>query len=195
MMTERKNIDPWIATKSGNPFYFDDRLESSIVSLVDIAWGLANKCRYSGQTGEKYYSVAEHSVLTAYLVVEMGYPEFAMEALLHDAAEAYMADIPSPLKQYFPEWNVMEDRILRHVFNKYNLDFPLPNAVKKADYAMLAKERQHLFPKGPAWSGVPEIDEKMSKAIGPIHCLSPKKAYEDFMNTFCQLDNLLNKKV
>lgn len=62
------------------------------VNLRDIAHGLANTCRYTGQCRE-FYSVAEHSVH-----VMMHGPGLWLPKLMHDAPEAYLADLSAPIK-------------------------------------------------------------------------------------------------
>lgn len=65
----------------------------SEILLEDIARGLAYRCRWGGQT-RRYYSVAEHSILVACQCSD----DFRLWGLLHDAAEAYIGDIPAPMK-------------------------------------------------------------------------------------------------
>lgn len=77
-----------------------DPLHLSIqdIRLEDIAHALSNLCRFTGHTSQ-FYSVAEHSVWVSYLAPG----PYMADALIHDASEAYLQDIPSPLKQ-LPEF-------------------------------------------------------------------------------------------
>ena len=81
---------PTITLASGRLFDFLDP-HGSDFSIEDIAHGLAHVCRYAGQC-RAFFSVAEHSIIVSDLVTE-----FAYEALLHDAAEAFIGDITRPL--------------------------------------------------------------------------------------------------
>ncbi|HAF5811207.1 TPA: HD family hydrolase, partial [Salmonella enterica] len=94
----------FIQTLSGKQF---DYLSATIddIDIEDIAVALSNICRFSGHL-PKFYSVAQHSVLCSQLVS----PEFAFEALMHDAAEAYCQDIPAPLKALLPDYREIEKR-------------------------------------------------------------------------------------
>ena len=95
----------WILTNSGKHFDFADPQPDQI-DILDIAQGLANECRYAGQC-RVFYSVAQHSFLASQIVN----PRLALEALLHDAAEAYCKDIPRPLKYMLPEYQAIEARV------------------------------------------------------------------------------------
>lgn len=95
----------WLLTYSGREFDLIDP-QPDMIDLIDIAHGLANECRFSGQC-RFYYSVAQHSVLVSQNVP----PEFAFEALMHDASEAYLKDIPRPLKQLLPDYRAIEQRV------------------------------------------------------------------------------------
>lgn len=118
---------PWIWTISANKFYPYD-LKPEDISMHDIAYGLALECRFARQLPE-FYSVAEHSVRVTRMVT----PEHYKWALLHDAAEAYMGDIPSPWKKLWPEAQHMEELILRAVAARFNLAWPMPPEIKIAD--------------------------------------------------------------
>ena len=69
--------------------------DPALIDLRDIAHALGNICRFGGHS-RRYYSVAEHSILVASLVPE----PLRLPALLHDAAEAYLGDIITPIKRW-----------------------------------------------------------------------------------------------
>lgn len=70
-----------------------DFLKPKNIKLEDLAVGLSRMPRYAGQT-ERSYSVAQHSLFVASLV-----PELRLQALIHDAQEAFLCDLPTPLKE------------------------------------------------------------------------------------------------
>lgn len=84
--------DVYLRTCSGQFHPLSPRIDE--VNFVDIARALANTCRWGGHTCG-LYSVAEHSVLVSKLCP----PEYELWGLLHDAAEAYIGDIPAPIKR------------------------------------------------------------------------------------------------
>ncbi len=67
----------------GSIFYYD-RINKDDIDINDIAVSLSNICRFAGHLSH-FYSVAQHAVLCSQLVPQ----EFAFEALMHDATEAY----------------------------------------------------------------------------------------------------------
>lgn len=76
--------------------YLDPKPEQ--VCIEDIAHALSNTARFGGHCS-RFYSVAEHCCLVRQLVIEAGLPHLGLAALLHDAHEAYVGDIPTPLKR------------------------------------------------------------------------------------------------
>jgi len=132
----------WIQTYSGTKFYpLDPRPED--VSIVDIAHALSNVCRYSGHCAH-FYSVAQHSVLVSANVP----PEDALAGLLHDASEAYIADVCRPLKREraFAEYRHIEFRLQATIFKAFGIErMTLPESVTLVDNLMLATEARDLM--------------------------------------------------
>lgn len=137
----------YIRTYKGHMFYWDD-LAGNTYDIEDIAHALSNNCRWGGHT-KKFYSVAQHSVLCSWLVPQ----EMRLEALLHDAAEAYVHDTPTPLKRHlvtagFSAFAELEQEIEKQIAKQFGVSFPLRPEVKEADAIMLATEHRDLMPPG-----------------------------------------------
>ncbi|EKN3986059.1 HD family hydrolase [Yersinia enterocolitica] len=145
-----------ITTYSGLTFDYLKPVSSSICDK-DIIQGLSNDCRFAGQL-PVFYSVAQHCWLMSQIVPE----EFALEALLHDASEAYCRDIPSPLKRLLPDYKVIEHRIDTAIREKFGLPAEKSSVVHYCDLIMLATERQELdIDDGKEWpmlEGIPLAD-------------------------------------
>lgn len=105
----------FIKTFSGKHFYYD-KINKDDIDINDIAVSLSNICRFAGHLSH-FYSVAQHAVLCSQLVPQ----EFAFEALMHDATEAYCQDIPAPLKRLLPDYKRMEEKIDAVIREKYGL--------------------------------------------------------------------------
>lgn len=129
-----------ILLQSGNFFNFL-KPHTSIITIDDIAHGLANESRYNGQTRD-FYSVAQHSVWVSILVP----PEQAMAGLLHDCSEAVMKDITKPLKRLLPDYCALEDKVEAAILAKFGISLPLHPSIKVADRIMLATEKRDLMP-------------------------------------------------
>lgn len=95
-MSSDRSLVTSIETYSGH--YLDyTNPQAEFIELADIARGLAQTCRFAGQT-TRFYSVAEHAIYVAELVLDAGRQDLALAALHHDSHEAYLGDWPSPLK-------------------------------------------------------------------------------------------------
>lgn len=134
-------MQPEILLSNGQYLNFLDP-DPEVITIEAIAHALARQCRFTGHTS-RFYSVAEHSVRVSRLVPQ----EDALEGLLHDAAEAFIVDIPSPLKQLLPQYKEIEQRLERVIAEKFGLRHPWPDSVKHADLVMLKWERRDLLPK------------------------------------------------
>jgi len=130
-MNELLLVPNSIRTSSGKYFNFIDT-ETDMIDIEDIAHSLSMQCRFGGHL-PRFYSIAQHSVLCSQIIE----PKYALEALLHDASEAYLLDIPTPLKNLLPEYKVMENRLMEIIAEKYNFDYPLNKSVKEVDAKML----------------------------------------------------------
>ncbi len=133
---------PYIQTSSGrwvNPFDPDP----AMLDPDDIARALANVCRFGGHT-RAFYSVAQHSVIVSELVQERGGDvEDVFAALMHDATEAYLGDMPHPIKHRSPlgaAFKEAEDRLEAVLQARFAIKPDVPE-IKRVDRALLATER------------------------------------------------------
>ena len=118
------------------------------IRLEDIAQGLANTCRYSGQC-RFFYSVGLHSLYVSEEVARDHGPLVQLYGLLHDASEAYLADVPGPVKDGFSDYQAAENRIQNAVWTAFDLSDPDETekiAVKEADVRLLHYEADALIP-------------------------------------------------
>jgi uncharacterized protein len=137
--TGTDRVGNWMQTYAGRKFWpIDPRPEE--VHIEDIAHALANSCRFAGHC-LKFYSVAEHSVLLSTIVP----PEMALVGLLHDATEAYVVDVPRPLKPFLAEFKDIEHKVWCAIAQRYGLDYELPDRIKHADNEMVLAERVQIM--------------------------------------------------
>jgi 5'-deoxynucleotidase YfbR-like HD superfamily hydrolase len=106
------------------------------IDILDITHSLALTTRWNGHSQEPY-SIAEHCVWMAERATT---PETKMEALLHDASEAYIVDVPTPIKKRMPEYLVVEEHIMSLVAKKFGFSLPMSEEVKKLDRQALEFE-------------------------------------------------------
>jgi len=115
--------------------------DPATIKINDIAHALSHQCRFSGHT-DTFYSVAQHSIMVSQMLDGTG---FELHGLLHDAAEAYLIDIPSPVKDFIPGFKTIEENLMRVISVRFNLVFPFDARVKQADIAALEFEYENLF--------------------------------------------------
>jgi hypothetical protein len=135
----------WMQTMSGRQFWPLDARPDEI-DIVDIAHALSNQCRYAGHVS-RFYSVAEHCVLIAeWLTDQAGQADFVgLMGLLHDAGEAYLVDLPRPIKHQMPAYRDAERRLWGVVAERFRLPSHLPDIVHEADNRILNDERAELM--------------------------------------------------
>ena len=167
----------WIQTVTGKQFWPMDA-QPEDVDIEDIAHALSLLCRFNGHC-KQFYSVAEHSIHVSRVVSN----ENAARGLLHDAAEAYLSDIPQPVKRELTLFHEFEERLLEVIAERFGLPKKMPSEVKQVDMVMLATEKEALMGKEPApWNGLPEpLDPTMIQAWGPA------EAKQEFLKRFHEL--------
>ena len=146
----------WIQTYTGRQF--DPTMpQPGDIYIEDIAESLAKMCRFNGHC-IGFYSVAQHSVLVCDYLRRQEQPLDVLRwGLAHDFGEAYVCDVPRPIKHGIPAFRQMEDAILEQVAFKWGLPWPMPREVKHADNVLLATEKRDLMRREPAaWGPLPD---------------------------------------
>lgn len=174
----------WIQTYTGAQFWPLDPRPSE-VRTEDIAHALSMQCRFAGHC-RVFYSVAEHSVRVSQLLRAWGHPPLAQLAgLLHDASEAYLVDVPRPLKPHLPGYSEIERRVMDAICERFGLPrWALATdarwgAVRHADAVLLATEARDLMAPQPVpWEGLPD---PLPTIIHQADCLYPSDAREAFV--------------
>lgn len=108
--------------------------------IEDIAHALSQQPRFGGHL-KKFYSVAQHSCLCA----DLAQPEFKFDALMHDAAEAYLIDVPRPIKHKLANYKEIELNLMEKLSTVFGFRWPMPDNVKKVDDMMLNIEWNSLM--------------------------------------------------
>ncbi len=168
---------PWIQTFTGRKFHpLDPRAED--LEIVDVAHALSHQCRYAGHC-RYFYSVAQHSLL----VSEHVPAEHALWGLLHDATEAYLVDLPKPLKQAMPIYGEIEKRLMAVICERWGLPPDEPDAVKLVDRRILADEAKKLL--GPVPADWGHTDPPLGIDIVPMTSIEAKwrflERFEDLL--------------
>lgn len=147
------------------------------LEIEDVAHALSNLCRWGGHV-KRFYSVAEHSVHVSRCVP----PNHAFAALMHDATEAYVIDVPRPLKRALVNYADIEIANWRAICDRWSMCFDLPQCVHDADNKVLMAERLALM--RPSFiGGWPDIEAANVEIIG----WAPVRAKQEFLMRFEQL--------
>lgn len=173
-------MHPSILTFSGKYINFLDPSVNDY-DIVDIAEGLGKICRFTGHS-RVFYSVAQHSVLCSYNVPK----EYALEALLHDATEAYLGDVSSPLKSILPDYVRLEEMHYAAISKKFGIPEQVSDVVKYVDLVLLKTEKRDLMLRGdnsPFWAFLEVVDVLKAK----IYPVSPEESTHLFLKRFYEL--------
>ena len=184
-MTTRRG--DWIVTQSGVRFYpLDPRPED--VKLQDVARALSQKARWGGHCSQ-FYSVCTHSLRVMAVAEQLAQrvskdplavAMIGLYGLFHDGHEAYLADVPRPVKPFLftgtpsglcASWHETEDAVDNAIFSAVGLMplhqraatlDPIPGLVKLADDLVLVLESRELFPASfsdrGVWSAMPKVE-------------------------------------
>lgn len=196
-MSDRKG--DWLQTFSGKKFFpLDPRSED--ICIEDIAHSLSRQCRFAGHVKCDHYSVAQHSVLVSTEVEryvsffgnidEVITPRLAaLAGLLHDASEAYLVDVPRPLKKLpefaaYREAELYMEEVIATAFNLPR-SIALDVLVRQADMVLLVTEARDLMsPLHPDWAHTPENMVCLEETIVP---LGPRESEDLFLSRFYNL--------
>jgi hypothetical protein len=160
------------------------------IDLLDIAQSLARLCRFNGHV-RPFFSVAEHSVEVAKLM-EFLHPNDVAAfrwGLLHDAPEAFIGDIPRPVKRQLSGVKEMEEGLMKAVAECYGLPYPCPWGVtlKQCDTRALLWEAEAFMPsRGKGYQAVIEsgMFELVSNPLLGYQETTIKAAKELFLDAF-----------
>ena len=161
-----------------------DEPDPARIDIEDIAHALSMLVRFSGY-GVRFYSVAEHSVHVSREIDR----ELAMIGLLRDAAEAYLGDVPSPLKRQLTQFSAFEHKMELAIGERFGVDASLftDPELKRADVQLLVDEKAVLMvPEPEPWqAGAPSV-----KDPGRIEAWAPENAKRKFLARFEELGGI-----
>jgi hypothetical protein len=124
--------------------------DPSVISLDDLAYGLAYTVRFRGQCrvdGRRvFYGVAEHNVRGAEWLLVEGYSAAdALAFLHHEDGELPFGDLPGPGKSLFPGWREREKDHCAKISARFDVETPDPDLIKRWDIRMYCTERRDLM--------------------------------------------------
>lgn len=111
-----------------------------MITIEDIAHALSSQPRFGGHLN-RHYSVAQHSIMCTNRAKSL---KDKRAALMHDGSEAYLLDMPTPIKAKLSEYKMYEDALMRVIAEKFGFEYPLNPAIKEIDAFMLQHEWENL---------------------------------------------------
>lgn len=179
----------WMETFTGKRV-FPFAMTEDMVDIEDIAQSLSLMCRWNGHISA-FFSIAQHCVLASLLVEDRG--DLPLHALLHDAGEAYVSDVPKPLKIGLRGFDEIEAGVMSAIRSKFGLEEPdgnleMPPEVKAVDEELLVYEIAALKPKGSL------VAERFGDPVRevPITPWPPDVARKEYLKRFKELTHVCN---
>lgn len=136
------------------------------ILIEDIAHALSYQCRFGGHM-ESFYSVAQHSYSCAMMFEDK---KTKLQALMHDASEAYLLDIPRPIKNHLSNYKDIENTLMIAIAKKFGFEWPMSDIVKEVDELMLQFEWNNLILKN---TGIQSQDTAICQKIYGIKLTIP----------------------
>lgn len=199
--TELPNAMPedcWISLLSGTTFNYNFP-ERSDVTIEDLAAATSNICRFAGHL-PRFYSVAQHLVNASRLVeaIKEDVADPAVfDALMHDTAEAFTNDLPTPLKWALPIFKTLEVKIETAMGERFGFNYPYPEIVKEVDTLMLMLEKYHVKEEFGEWPHyekyTPEFVEPYRQFVD-LDSWQPRRAKREFLERFNLLKAIQNER-
>jgi hypothetical protein len=168
-----KRTGNWIQTFKGIAFYPLDPREEDI-DIEDIAHSLSRQCRFGGHCIE-FYSVAEHCCH----IYDFCSNENKLWGLLHDATEAYIVDVPKPIKNHLTNYKEIENNLMNVIAKKFNLVGEMPKEIKELDTAILFTEAEQDMNIPPM-----EWENRVEALDLKLQFWNPNRAKLEFLNRF-----------
>ncbi|MBR3810865.1 MAG: hypothetical protein IKJ16_00855 [Agathobacter sp.] len=162
-----------------NPLQPDPKL----FDVRDFAHALSLTCRGNGHV-KQFFSVGQHCISCAKEAAARGYSQrVVLACLLHDASEAYMSDVPRPLKEILPEYVRAEEKLINLIYTKF-LGSPLTEEeqilVKKVDDDLLYFDLRELL-------GIQDLGEEPELKITLDYGLRPfEEVEQEYLKLFKQ---------
>uniref|UniRef100_A0A6M3J2X9 HD domain-containing protein n=1 Tax=viral metagenome TaxID=1070528 RepID=A0A6M3J2X9_9ZZZZ len=153
-------------------------VDSRDIQIEDVAHALSNICRFSGHV-KTFFSVAEHSVLLSRRL----HNSYHLLALLHDGAEAYLCDVPSPLKKQLKEYREAETELMFKIFYKFRAPTIGVAEMLKYDRWHTIYEGAQLLPNEEFWG----LSAEDARTLLPLELWTPEEAEEAFLDRFFEL--------
>lgn len=178
--------------------------DPATIDVDDIFWVLSRMPRFNGHSITLIpYNVAQHSLFVAKTSIKLFEKNpivgssktlIGLHGCLHDAAEAYLSDLPSPVKRHpelRPIFKAMENTLEAAIYESMCIPLPTPEEhrlVKHADLiAQKIESYNYMVSRGRTWEGLDEIHvsiEELQKFEDPmtsLHSFTKLKKFYDRM--------------